>query len=53
MNLARIEPLSELRRMHEDVDRLMGNLVSPLVSSGWPMVDMAGPRGCPLRKRAM
>jgi len=43
MNLARIEPMNELRRMHEDVDRLMGNLISPLVNTVWPVVDMAGP----------
>jgi len=43
MSLVRWEPMTELRRMQEDMDRLIESFARPLISSVWPTAEMAGP----------
>jgi len=43
MSLARWEPMSELRRLHEDMDRLMEGIMWPLAAPVWPLAEMAPP----------
>lgn len=43
MSLTRWEPVSELRRLHEDMDRLMESFMRPLAAPLWPIMEVAAP----------
>ena len=43
MALARWEPMFELRRVQDDLDRLMDNLIRPFTGSFWPFGEVATP----------
>lgn len=43
MSLMRWEPMTEIRRLQEDMDRLLESFMKPFSTFTWPVTEVAGP----------